>query len=287
MDTIQLVKLSRLMKLSTGNPNIKIGVIDGPVDFSHPDFSNLNFRTIHQTSLEKCKNSTSLACKHGTLVTGIMASSRGSPSLAICPNCTFILNPIFSENQQFPVSTPEELARAIIETVDAGVNIINLSVGLSTSSIRKYAQLEEAMDYAILRKVLLIIAAGNQSKIAVNPSFDKINTILVVACDQNGFPTNESNLGWKNGPALSIMAPGVNIISTSPDKSYLSVSGTSIAAAIVTGTMALVASILPRIKPLELKNYVCNTNKRNRTIIPPLLNAQSLYEQASTVHANN
>lgn len=279
MRTIQLVKLSKLMKLSSGSPKVKIGIIDGPIDFTHPDFINSNFRAIHHSDWARCKNSTNLACKHGTLITGIMASRRGSPSPAICPNCTFIINPIFSENQEFPTCTPQALARTIIETVDAGASIINLSIGLAVSSIRKFSQLEEANNYAIKKKVLLIIASGNQGKIGFFPSFNKLNNILVVACDSNGFPTMESNFGWKGGFPMNILAPGVDVISTIPNKSYLSVSGTSIATPIVTGTMALVASLFPNLSTLELGNLLSDTHKRNRTIIPPLLNAENFYDQ--------
>jgi subtilisin family serine protease len=210
-----------------------------------------------------------------------MASKRGSPPPAICPSCTFIINPIFSENQLYPTSTPEGLARTIVETIDAGANIINLSVGLSISSIIKYAELEEAIQYAITKNVLLIIASGNQGKIAVAPSFNHANNIIVVACDSIGLPSMDSNLGGKNGLAMGIMAPGVNIVSTVPDKGYLSVSGSSIATPFVTGTIALVSSIFPNLPLPELKCILSETHKKNRTIIPPLLNVESFYDRAN------
>lgn len=271
------------MNLSKGSPKLKIGIIDGPIDFTHPDFVDSNFEVIHESDLEKCKNSTNAACHHGTLVTGILASNRGSPSPAICPNCTFIINPIFSENQQYPSSSPEGLARAIVETIDAGANIINLSVGLSISSIRKYAELEDAIQYAITKKVLLIIASGNQGNIAIAPSFNNVNIILVTACDSMGLPSTDSNLGGKNGLAMSIMAPGVDVVSTIPNKKYLSVSGSSIATPFVTGTIALVSSIFPNLSLLELKAILSETHKRNRTIIPPLLNAESFYDNVNEI----
>ena len=183
------------MSLSDGSPKVKIGLIDGPIDFSHPDLADSNFRPVHDSDLERCKNSTSMACEHGTLVAGIMASRRGSLSPAICPNCTFLYNPIFSTQLRFPFSTPDKLASAITETVDAGADIINLSVSLTYSSIKNYSKLEDAFYYAISKKVLIVIVAGNQSQIGLSQSLNKINTILVSACDSRGLATSDTNLG--------------------------------------------------------------------------------------------
>lgn len=287
MEPLKLVKLSRLMNLSKGSPKVKVGIIDGPIDFSHPDFIDSNIITIRESDRERCKNSTSFACQHGTLVTGIIASKRGSPSPAICPNCTFIINPIFSENQGYPTSTPERLATAIVETIDAGANIINLSAGLSMSSIRKYNELEEAIQYAIAKKVLLIVASGNQGKIAITPSFNNVNFIIVTACDSMGLPSTDSNLGGKNSLSMSIMAPGVDILTTVPNKGYLSVSGSSIATPFITGTIALVFSLFPNLSSLELKNILSETHKKARTIIPPLLDAEIFLDKAQKIRLYN
>ena len=73
------------------------------------------------------------------------------------------------------------------------------------------------------------------------------------------------------------MAPGVEIISIFPKAGYLSVSGTSIATPFVTGAIALMASLFPNLSPLELKRILAETYKRDRTIIPPLLNAESFF----------
>jgi hypothetical protein len=61
-------------------------------------------------------------------VTEILASERGSAAPAICSDCEIILCPIFNDNHsktnddnQFPSTTPQELADAIVEIVDARV----------------------------------------------------------------------------------------------------------------------------------------------------------------------
>ena len=77
---------------------------------------------------------------HGTFVMGILCADRGLPAPGLCPNCQIIVLPIFTEGTSetekekgIPASTPLELSNAIVEAVDAGARIINLSMGLSTS----------------------------------------------------------------------------------------------------------------------------------------------------------
>ena len=75
-------------------------------------------------------------------MTGILCANRGLAAPAICPDCEVVLFPIFEEGSAniykdtaLPSIIPEELSNAIINTMDAGVKIINLSLGLSTSSL--------------------------------------------------------------------------------------------------------------------------------------------------------
>ncbi len=74
----------------------------------------------------------------GIFVAGILSAKRNSTAPAICPNCTLLVRPIFAEtaqeNKQMPSATPEELATAIIESIDAGASVMNLSVALPQPS---------------------------------------------------------------------------------------------------------------------------------------------------------
>ena len=170
MDPLVQTRLRSLMDISSGDPNLTIGIIDGPVDLTHPAFQASKIRTIRDSQLKSCKNASSMACLHGTFVTGILCARRGRPAPAICPNCEVILNPIFKENLGdrnnediiFPSATADELSNAIVETVDAGARIINLSLGLSASSLTTYDTLQQTYDYSLQKGVIIVVAAGNQ-----------------------------------------------------------------------------------------------------------------------------
>jgi hypothetical protein len=87
MVPINQIRLSTIMNISRGNPDIKIGLIDGPLDYTHTAFQGSIIRALKESQLVACKNSTSLACRHGTFIAGILCAKRGSPAPAICPGC--------------------------------------------------------------------------------------------------------------------------------------------------------------------------------------------------------
>ena len=140
----------------------------------------------------------SIACMHGTFIAGMLCAKRGSSASAICPDCKLLLYPIFSEGGKeealnsknnagllLPSTTPKELSNAIIETVDAGAKIINLSAGLSTSSLLAYKELEEAYDYAMRKGVIVVTALGNQGNIGGYLSILSHRWLIpVAACDE-------------------------------------------------------------------------------------------------------
>src|SRR5512135_2084961 len=115
MDALDLVGLPRLMARTDGLPEIVIGLIDGPVAIDHPD---LDQERILNTGVSGgCTIANSVACRHGTLVAGVLIARRGSGAMAICPGCTLLVRPIFAESKtlvgEMPAASPDELATAI------------------------------------------------------------------------------------------------------------------------------------------------------------------------------
>src|SRR5438128_805779 len=95
MDPLNQIRLQSLMNISSGDKDVKIGIIDGPVDINHSAFQVSNIKTVRDSQLNSCKNANSIACAHATFVVGILCARRGLTAPAICPNCEIILNPIF------------------------------------------------------------------------------------------------------------------------------------------------------------------------------------------------
>lgn len=278
-EALSLVGLTRLMEESDGDPSIRVGIIDGPLDLGHPAFAGRSLRTVRPEQLASCRDVRSAVCSHGTGVAGILCAGRGSPAPAICPSCTFLLCPLFTEaprgnDASIPVA-PADLARAIVDTVGAGVRIINLSLGVLPADTSAIPELEAACDHAARHGVILVVAAGNQGRIGFLPLLNHPWIIPVVSCDLDGGVAPESNLGMTIG-ARGLRAPGVAIPTAAPGGGYASISGTSAAAAIVTGAVALLWSASPRTPASEMKASILRSAGRSRrSLIPPLLDVEA------------
>lgn len=282
MDPLQLVRFPPLMSRTEGRRELVVALIDGPVAFDHPDLVHSTIKEIPAGIRGTCSRLQSAACMHGTYVAGMLVARRGSQAPAICPGCTLIVRPIFTEDPNgetgMPSATPEELAAAITDAIGAGANIINLSAALARPSSRGERQLEQALDYAVQRRVLVVAAAGNQGAVGSSAITRHSWVIPVVACDLEGKPLIESNLGSSIG-RHGLAAPGANITSLGTDGGLKTFGGTSAAAPFVTGAMALLWSEFPSANAARVKLAVTRADMRSHTtIVPSLLDAWAAYE---------
>ena len=193
---------------------------------------------------------------HGTYVAGILSARRDSAAPAICPGCTLLVRPIFLEpapdNADTPSASPGELADAIVDCVEAGAWILNLSVALATPSPNREAKLEQALDHAAARGTMVVAAAGNQGTVGGSAITRHPWVIPVVACDPQGRPMAISNLG-SSIARRGLMAPGDAITSLGTDGPPVTSGGTSAAVPFVTGTMALLWSLFPEASTAEVE----------------------------------
>jgi subtilisin family serine protease len=188
-------------------------------------------------------------------------------------------------NGQMPSANPKELAAAIIDTINAGARVINLSAALAQPSTEGERKLEEALDYAAIQGVMIIAAAGNQGAVGSTVITRHSWVIPVTACDQQGYPLSYSNLGHSIG-RKGLSAPGDNIVSLGTDGNSLTLNGTSAAAPLVTGAIALLYSIFPNSTAAEVKSVVMRANAiRRASITPPLLDAWTAYQNLVQIHS--
>jgi subtilisin family serine protease len=269
------------MERTSGSPEVKIGLIDGPVVVRHADLAGEHLHELPGTSPAKCTQAQSMACVHGTFVAGILSARRGSLAPAICPGCTLLIHAIFSEptsaRAQMPSATPLELADAIIACIDASARIINLSLGLTQPSTEGERALEEALDHAMRRGTIVVAAAGNQGSVGSSIITRHPWVIPVVACDLRGRSLNESNLGASIG-RRGLRAPGDAITSLRAEGQSLTLGGTSVAVPFVTGAIALLWSEFSTATAAQIKDAITQTTASRRTsIVPPLLDGAIAY----------
>src|SRR5438270_1298100 len=288
MNHLDLVKLPALMERTTGQPEMMVGLLDGPVATNHPDLERAHIREIPGRIRGACTQTRSVACLHGTFVAGILCAKRSSDAPAICPNCTLLVRPIFAETQvgslHMPSATPEELAAAILESIRAGARVLNLSVALVHPSSTGQRELEEALDYAARRGAIVIAAAGNQGAVGSSAITRHPWVIPVVAYDLRGRPIQQSNLGGSIG-RRGLGAPGDDVTSLGADGRPITFGGTSVAVPFVTGAIALLWSQFPTATAAEMKFAITQVSTQLRTtIVPPLLDAWAAYQLLMTMY---
>ncbi|WP_128546871.1 S8 family peptidase [Larkinella soli] len=158
----------------------------------------------------------------------------------------------------------KDVANAIRYAANNGAQIINMSFGKDYSPQRK--AVEDAMKYALSKGVLLVHAAGNDSKFldttASYPSdkyldgtpIPNLITVGAIASKEGeNLVAPFSNYGRKS---VDVFAPGLGIYSTTPGNQYENLSGTSMAAPVVTGIAAVLKSYFPRLTYADLKRII-------------------------------
>jgi subtilisin family serine protease len=279
-----LIGLPALMERTAGAAAVKVAMIDGPVAIDHPDLASGNLRLL--TGMADCRQPNSMACNHGTLVAGVMHARRDGLVPGICPDCTLLVRPIFTETVAQPAGLPgatlAEAAAAILEAIDAGARVINLSVGLAEQGSGSERAVEQALNAAAQHGVIVVAAAGNQGIVGSSVITRHPWVTSVIACNSSGRVMALSNLGASIG-RRGLAAPGENIESLAAAGGTARFSGTSAAVPFVTGTFALLWSAFPMANATSLRLAVIG-GVRRRSVTPPLLNAEAAYQTLADMY---
>ncbi|SKA97926.1 thermitase [Prosthecobacter debontii] len=131
-------------------------------------------------------------------------------------------------------STTALVAQGIMQAVDEGAVVINISLGTTGDS----TVLHRAIEYAQQQGVVVVAAAGNDQQTALSYPAGYEGVVSVAAVDAYGNQAFFSN----SGETLTISAPGVGIVSAYSDNRMVVSSGTSQATAITSGVVSTMLS---------------------------------------------
>jgi cyanobactin maturation PatA/PatG family protease len=238
--------LNELKRFGNGSSDIKIAVLDGPVDLGHACFKNTGSALpLHDDALIAPSASEGLAVKHGTAVYSIIFGQPGSEVEGVAPGCNGLVIPIYSqsENGNFSSASQVILARAIEIAIEKGAHIINISGGQSSATGDPDLFLKQAIDKCYKAGILIVAASGNDGCYCLHvPAADK-QVLAVGSMDENGMPTPQTNFGPSyllNG----ILAPGKNLMAArAGGGTFFTNGGTSYATPVVSGLVGLLMSL--------------------------------------------
>lgn len=200
---------------------------------------------------------------HGTHVSGIIAAQRDNDKgvQGVANNVQLMMIRAIPDGDEYD----KDIALAIRYAVDNGAKVINMSFGKSFSPEKSWV--DEAVEYAASKDVLLIHAAGNESHDidtvdnypnsqlkeyeSKAPNFITVGASGDPHVGDGRIVADFSNYGSQS---VDIMAPGVKIYSTLPGgNKYGFEQGTSMSAPVVTGVAALIRAYFPQLTARQVK----------------------------------
>lgn len=205
--------------------------------------------------------------RHGTHVAGIIGAVRGGGAVeGIAPAVQIMAVRAVPNGDE----RDKDIANAIRYAVDKGASIINMSFGKSYSPGK--SAVDAAASYAESKGVLMIHAAGNDGEnIDVKPSFPSpvlednsriANWIEVGASSWKGLDELSASFSNYGKARVDLFAPGVDILSTVPGGGTERLSGTSMAAPVVSGVAALLMSYFPALSAHDIKDILLQSARR-------------------------
>jgi subtilisin family serine protease len=286
------IRATQAWDLYTGDPNLKVGVIDTGIDWTHPDLAanvwtnpgeipgngidddhNGYVDDIHGYDFVNNDGNPMDDHGHGTHVSGTIAAVGDNAIGVVGVNWHLKIVGIKFLSAGGSGTTAGAIA-AIQYAIRVGVRLTSNSWGGGEYS----AALLDAINAAGVAGQLFVAAAGNaSSNMDLFPSYpagyDSPYIISVGATDDRDRLASFSNYGVEG---VDLAAPGVNVLSTLPGANYGVLSGTSMATPHVSGVVALAAGRFPGRDNLALKQIVLSSCDSIPTLVGLIHGARRL-----------
>ena len=245
---------------------VRVAVIDTGADTEHPD---LRGRIAQTTNFVEGGEQTFTSDLHGTAVAGVIGA-RADDNFGIsgiAPDADLLLVKACWHRQpkRFEAwCSSWTLAKAIDFAIVERARVLNLSLGGPADTLLTRLLLKAVEEHGIT-----VVAAVNERDQASSFPANLSSVIAVVASDPHDIVRAAAG---KNQTLLA--APGVEVLTTVPNRAYGFLSGSSFAAAHVSGIVALLLEGNPQLSPrhvLELLNATARPTllKGAETTTPP------------------
>jgi subtilisin family serine protease len=231
-------------KLSTGN-RILVAVIDSGVDAAHPDLAGAIMANFDAAADDPNPH------PHGTGMAGAIAARRTLQSVA--PRVGLLTVRAFSLKTTSAEGTTFNILKGLDWASEHGARIINMSF---TGPFDP--RIQDALLKAARKGTMLVAAAGNAGPNSppLFPAADP-NVLAVTATDDEDVLFARAN----RGDYIAVAAPGVDVLVPGLDGTYQLTTGTSVAAAEVSGVAALLMERNPALKPADIRRILMRTAK--------------------------
>ena len=244
VDKLRLVDVHRI---AIGS-NVLVAVIDSEIDGKHPELAGAvvdEFDAIGNHDKPHV---------HGTGMAGAIAAHRRL--IGIAPGVRLLAIHAFSSNgTDSAQATSDHILMGIDWAISKGAQIINMSFAGPDDPMLQLA-LQKAHD----KGVVLIAAAGNQGpkSAPLYPAADP-NVIAVTATNAKDQLLAQAN----QGSYVAVAAPGVDVLEPAPNGGFQVTTGTSVAAAHVSGIAALLLDRDPTLDAAAIRDVLTSSARHH------------------------
>ena len=278
---LDAIDLKEGWEITKGKSDIIVAVVDDGIDASH---DILKGRIVSPYNVFTQDNRLSTGQGHGTHVAGLAVGSDkkfDDGISGVAPKCKLMPIQVFDNG----LCTFSSVTSGIMYAIHNGASVINVSIGPNFRGLdilplpdqdyiaRTQFKNEERVWKRIINvanehNVIIVFAAGNDNILANIPPENRTNfTVNVAAVDSQIKGTDFTNYG----KGSNISAPGKGIISSVPVNEYAVFDGTSMAAPIVSGTIALMKSLNPDVSVSDVLHILQATGERVSDYMPPMI----------------
>jgi subtilisin family serine protease len=234
------LRLPEAHALAKGD-RVLVAIIDTPIDAAHPDLAGV---------IEASFDATGAADKphpHGTGIASVIAAHGKLTGAA--PGVRILAAHAFKSTASSGTSL--DILKGLDWAGKSRANIVNMSFAGPAD-----AELQAMLKVLRATGAVLIAAAGNAGPRSppLHPAADP-NVIAVSATDIDDRPFVQAN----RGTHIALVAPGVNILAAAPDGGYQMPSGTSFAAAQISGIAALLIERNPQLNAASIRRILMAT----------------------------
>jgi len=248
-----------------GAVEVDLYILDTGVAAADPGDPEDDLRIVENIDFREGSTNAADYDGHGTHVAGIAAAADDHDGLVgVAPGARVHNFKVLDDNGQGDVSmviAAVEMITARKLAQPATPMVANLSLGedLGTPA---YSALDEAVEASVAAGVVYVVAAGNHGKNAASVTPAKVTSAITVGSyDVEGRFSSFSNWGSK----IDLLAPGEEVVSLAPASSgtggAVEMSGTSMAAAHVSGAVALYLGQHPTASPAQVRQALLDAAK--------------------------